>query len=356
MRQSSRATRLHPLLPRMALTACIVALAGCGSEPRNNVQLVPSTNAAPLNKLPQGMRVADAALAAGTPEVALQWTETLLAADPQNVEALLRNGRAQSMLGNAAGAASAYRRALAIDARQTEARVALAKLMLSERPSEAEAMFRTVLAESPSNVGVMNNLGVSLDLQAKHADAQAVYRKALAMAPELSSARQNLGLSLALDGQASEGVSMLDSAARLPAAGQTPDRRARDNLALALALNGRAEEAGRMLREALNPADASTALAGYHALVDATPMPAPAALAPVPADLPLHAAPRTKVAAVPLDAPATTQPAATPVKLQMLAATVASQPPVGHSAGRHHKRAASAASAESDAFGAEVAP
>src|SRR5437879_5243901 len=149
-----------------------------------------------LGSGPQGMRVADAALAAGTPSLALQWTETILASDPRNVDALLRNGQANLMLNNLAAAESSYRRVLAIDARQTEARIALAKLVLGSQPAEAEKMFKAVLVDEPRNVGVLNNFGVSLDLQGRHADAQKAYRQALAITPELASARQNLGLSL----------------------------------------------------------------------------------------------------------------------------------------------------------------
>lgn len=291
-----------------ALVLCL-GLGGCGllggSGGSRLVGVGNGNEGPPLASAPQGMRVADAALAAGTPALALQWTDSILAGDPRNAEALLRQGRANLMLGKTADAEASFRRVLAIDARQTDARLALAKLVMSADPAQARAMFQAVLADSPSNVGALNNIGVTFDMQGQHVEAQQTYRKALGMAPELASARQNLGLSLALSGSSAEGVTLLGGAAR-----SGEDRRARDNLALALALNGRGEEAGKMLREGLNPADASTALAGYRALAEDAPQASPAATPTVT----LQSAPTVSVTAESVLPPATAPRASTHAK------------------------------------------
>ncbi len=159
----------------------VFGLAACGGKP-SSPQLASG---------PQGTRVADVALDAGNPQMALQWTNTILASDPRNVDALLRNGRANLMMNNVAAAESSYRKVLAIDARQTEARIAVAKMVMGSQPAAAEKMFQAVLADEPRNVGVLNNYGVCLDLQGRHGDAQAAYRRALSIAPELASAQQN---------------------------------------------------------------------------------------------------------------------------------------------------------------------
>lgn len=261
------------LSPRTLALGLALGLSACGGS-SSSFTKINTPPPAPLATGPQGTRVADAALAAGNPTLALQWTNSILAGNPRNVDALLRNGQANMMLNNATAAEASFRKVLSIDSSQSEARVSLAKLVMGRQPAEAEKMFQAVIADEPNNVGALNNYGVCLDLQGRHADAQVAYRKALAMAPELASARQNLGLSLALSGSSTEGVTMLGDAAQ----GSGGDRRARDNLALALAVNGRTDEAGKMLREELNPQDASAALAGYRALADdrdPAPKPAP---------------------------------------------------------------------------------
>ena len=229
----------------------LTAMTGCGG---------PSPHSAAGGG--SNLRVADAALASGSPSVAIQVLETVLKAEPRNTAALVRLGRAHLMSGNNAAAEVSYRKALAVDAELTEARVGLAKLVMAENPAEAERMFATALKAEPSNTAVINNLGVTRDLQGRHADAQATYRQALALSPGLPSAQQNLALSLAVSGNPKEGAAMLNRIAGSNAGG----RKARDNLAVALALSGNVTEAGQVLREGMSPADAKKALAGYRGL------------------------------------------------------------------------------------------
>jgi len=228
-----------------------LALAGCNAS---------STREASSGS--QNLRIADAAISSGSPAVGLQILDGILATNPGNTDALLRQGKAHLMLGNATGAETSYRRALAIDSHLTEARAGLGKVIMASNPAEAEKMFTDVLAVEPKNTAVMNNLGVARDLQGHHAEAQEAYHQALLIAPDLASARQNLGLSLAVSGKADEGVSVLG-----PLAGNNRnDRRVRDNYAVALTLTGHTSEAGQVLREEMNPSDVNSALNGYRAL------------------------------------------------------------------------------------------
>lgn len=232
----------------LSVTLLLSALSACGTP----VQQAGSSN----------IRIADAALSSGSPQVALQVLETTLKTEPRNLEALLRQGKANVMAGNNAAADVSFRRAIAVDSSNTEAHAALGKLLLTTNAIEAETHFAMVADREPGNIQVLNNLGVARDLQGKHAEAQAAYGKALAVNPSLASAQQNLALSLAVSGRPQEGAVMLN---QLASAG-TGGRKVRDNLAVALALSGDTALAGQVLREGLNPADTAAALDGFRAL------------------------------------------------------------------------------------------
>lgn len=240
---------------QFVILVLLAALAGCSGQ---NAQ----GGAAGASS---GLKIADVAIASGTPAVALRAAEGVLAADPRNVQALLRQAKALMMLGDNGAAETSYRRALAIDDHLDEARLGLARIWLGSRPVQAEKVLLEVLEHDARNTAALNNLGVARDLQGKHAEAQEAYRRALQAQPDLASARENLGLSLALSGKPQEGAEMLDQLAK----DGPSDRKARDNLAVALTLSGRTSEAGRVLQEELSAPDVSKALAGYRALQSA---------------------------------------------------------------------------------------
>ena len=244
---------------RRVILVLMVGLAGCGSDK----SLFGSRDGATPSRL------ADTAMNAGSPAVALQALDGIIANDPRNTDALLRQGRAHLMLGNKVAAEASFRRALAVDGGLVEAKLGLAKVLMGSNAAEAETMFRAIVESDPKNVTALNNLGVSRDLQGKHALAQDAYRQALEVSPGLASARQNLGLSLAVSGKPEEGVEMLGQMAQ----DGGNNRRARDNLAVALALTGRTAEAGRVLQEELSPADTTKALAGFRSLQAPAPTP-----------------------------------------------------------------------------------
>jgi Flp pilus assembly protein TadD len=247
---------------RILTILLLAALAGCAGQSDQTAATTPDGSASPL-------KVADVAMANGSPDVAVRAMEGILAADPRNSGALIRQAKAYVMLGDLAAAETAYRRALAIDNRLDEARLGLAKIWLHTNPVQAEKVLLEVLDRDQHNTAALNNLGVARDLQGKHPEAQEAYRRALEVQPSLASARENLGLSLALSGKAQEGAQMLDQVAREDG---PADRKARDNWAVALTLSGHAVEAGQVLQEELSQPDVSKALAGYQAL---QPPPAP---------------------------------------------------------------------------------
>jgi Flp pilus assembly protein TadD len=210
-----------------------------------------------------GVNIADAALDGGMPDTALNVTRLILQSNPRDVAALERQGTALAQLNQPDAAMEAWRRALAINAAAPVALLGLSRMQLSRgNAADAEIGFSKLLAITPNDRTALNDLGVALDLQAKHEAAQAVYAKLLSLNPNDQTASVNMALSLSLSGQANRSVTIL----RGP--GSQPDAapRVRQDLAVALVLSGNTGEAEKLLLTDLSPADAAAALVGYRAL------------------------------------------------------------------------------------------
>src|ERR1700722_11855450 len=102
MSQTERWLRGRAGLQLAVLTA--LTLVGCSN----------SQNANEASRRPS-LRVADAALASGAPDMALRVADLTLAAEPHNVRALIARGDAMYAMGQREQAESAYRAAIAVD-------------------------------------------------------------------------------------------------------------------------------------------------------------------------------------------------------------------------------------------------
>jgi Flp pilus assembly protein TadD len=249
-------------------------------------------------------RLADAALQAGYPQMALSVADHILARDPNNVPALVARGDALTNSARTDDAAEAYRKALAVKPADPAANLGLGRIMLRRDPHAAERLFRTALASRPDDAVLLADLGVALDLQERHVEAQTAYRHSLRIAPGAAATKANLGLSLALSGNGEEARRLLAPLAADPSATQV----VRDNLAVA-----------QMQAVVPTPAPPTQALpppAQPTAPQAATAAPAPVALAPPIRSAPVAASPvtpRLPVAAVPAQAAPPTAVAAAPV-------------------------------------------
>lgn len=229
--------------------------------------------AAPVDRITQGegtsargIRVANAAMAGGLPQAALNATEGVLSRDPANVEALLRQAEALAALGRDDAAGEAYRRILARDASPSREQARVARVgagradLAAGRAKEAEAIYAALAASSPNDPVGHSGLAIAYDQQGRHQEAQAEYRKSLALA-DTAATRSNLGLSLAMSGNTADALVMLRPLAAEAAA--TP--RIRHNLAFALQLAGEREEAKRALAADMPREQVAVALAGFDA-------------------------------------------------------------------------------------------
>ncbi len=236
---------------RILFVLAALALASCAAQPE-------------LSGGPAGSRlkVADAALQGGDPELALHVAHAVLAHDPTNVAALLKEGDALAALGRDDEAALSFQHALALSHGSLEARIGLGRLRLKSDPAEAERLFAEVVEARPNNVTALVDRGIALDLEGQHTAAQASYRTALNAEPDDTAAEVNLALSLALAGHARQAIGMLRPLAQSGSA----NRRIEDDLAVALAMSGETEAASTVLSPELDQSQIALAIAGYQAL------------------------------------------------------------------------------------------
>src|SRR5689334_862589 len=189
-----------------ASVASMLFLAGCsGLRPPNVTDRTPS------------LRVADAALVAGAPELALRVADLTLARDPHRTDALVAKGDALYSMGLREEARIAYRQAVDFDPKLETAQLGLGRTLVQSDPAGAEAAFQAAVSERPDDSVALNNLGIARDLLGHHNEAQEAYRRALAIAPGAADVKVNLGLSLALTGDSGAAIEVLREAAAVPA-------------------------------------------------------------------------------------------------------------------------------------------
>jgi Flp pilus assembly protein TadD len=164
------------------------------------------------------LRVANAALASGAPELAVRIADMILAKQPGDRDALIARADALYALGQNNQSQIAYRAVLALEPASVRASLGLGRTLTRSDPRAAEAEFLKALAGEPDNVLALNNLGVVRDLQGRHVEAQEAYHRALAISPESGEVRVNLGMSLALSGHRAEASRLLRVLAEEPGA------------------------------------------------------------------------------------------------------------------------------------------
>jgi Flp pilus assembly protein TadD len=229
-----------------------------------------------LSNRPPGLAVADAAMANGAPQVALQICTDTVRREPANLAAQVCQGDAQVALGRRGEAEASFIRAQQLSPDAPGALMGLGRLRLATDALAAEGLFQRVLDHNPGNAAAWNDLGIARDLQGRHASAQDAYGRALGADPAMRAAEVNLALSMAMSGHAEEAVQRLRKLASDPNASP----RLRDDLAAALAMADQPDEAAKLLRGELRPDEIDRAIAGYRALPAAPVSPSPVAAPP----------------------------------------------------------------------------
>ncbi len=225
----------------------VLALAGCH---------VPQQHGSDVSADRASLESARAALADGEAGTSLGIAHGILAAHPNDPDALAQAGDAEVTMGDRLNGERDYRHAMQLDPRNVRARVGMAKLLLRDDVKGAEMAFRAILVDAPRDPVVLNDLGYTLDMQERHAEAQAVYLQGLNVDPLRLSLKVNYALSLALSGQAPRAEQMLRDLAAT--AGATT--RVRLDYALAQVIAGHDIQAKDTLSADLSPGEATDAL------------------------------------------------------------------------------------------------
>jgi len=278
-------------------------LAGCAQNQTSSTQ-----GPAPLG--PNTLNVADAAIAGGDPNMALSVSQSVLASDANNVDALVHEGDAYYALGRCPAAQAAYQLALDHDAHATAAELGLGRCLLKTDPAAAESALAAGVQDDPGNAAAWNDLGIARDLQGNFAGAVEPYQRALLADPSLTAAEVNLGLSLALSGNGPEALQYLGPLATGPQA--TP--KIREDYAAALVASGRPDQAKLVLAVDLPPDQVISAMDGFAAVIAGAQAPPPPPPPPPPTQPQVATETVTQTATMASPPPAAPAPLEAPAK------------------------------------------
>jgi Flp pilus assembly protein TadD len=284
------------------------------------------------------MNVADAAIAGGDPGMALKVSQSVLANDPTNLNALYHEAAAYYAVNRCMDAIAAYKVALTLQPNSSAAQLGIGRCLLKHNAAEAELAFAAAVADDPRNAAALNDLGIARDLQGHHQAAVAPYQQSLLIDPGNVATEVNLGMSLALAG---DGPGALEYLGPL-ATGQGATPKIREDYAMALVASGRPDEAQRVLSADLAPDAAQALVSAFSTAMVQAQQPAqmqaqaaaevaaanaPASVAPV-ATIPAVAAPVQAMAMAPV-APVSpnVQAANAPAPVVITPASPASMPP-----------------------------
>ncbi len=248
----------------------LLLLAGCV---QNQTAATPAEPAGPST-----LNVADAAIAGGDPSMALSVSQSVLATDSGNVDALVHEGDAYYALGRCPAAEAAFNLALTHNPQATDAETGLGRCLLRTDPAAAESALQLAVQDDPGNAPAWNDLGIARDYQGKYADAALAYEKSLLNNPGSTATEVNLGLSLALSGNAAQALQYLGPLAT----SQDATPRIREDYALALVASGRPDEARQVLAIDLPPDQVDSAMAGFAEVLAESQAPPPPPPAPPP--------------------------------------------------------------------------
>ena len=242
-----------------------MALSGCATGSESKPMAASAADASD-----QLRKRAAVALETGRAAQAKQLYGSILAAAPEDPEALIGLGEAEVLLREYGAALEHSRKAatLAGERADLEARAlhnAGIALLLTDRAAEAEQALATAVELDPTSWRAWNALGRARDARQAWEEAGAAYEKALALAPDQGAVLNNLGMSKLGAGDPEGAAALFVRALQA-----SPDLAAAEtNLRLALALSGRYEEAvagvdAADLPDALNNAGYAALLRGDH--------------------------------------------------------------------------------------------
>lgn len=132
---------------------------------------------------------------AGNLAAAMAGYRAVLAAEPEQTDALNLLGVALEQAGDAATAVAMLRQAVAIDATRADFHDNLGNALLATKDNDsAIAAYRAALRREPKRAGTLYNLGNILRLRGETDEARGLLQQALQLRPDYAEALQNLAL------------------------------------------------------------------------------------------------------------------------------------------------------------------
>jgi Flp pilus assembly protein TadD len=253
-----------PASLRLGIAAVLIfgALSACGGRVPSAEERAAEDQNARVNQM---MRVAEVTEQGGDIASAMSLYERAHMMDPTNPAPLIALGRTNRMVGRHRVAAESFRKAIAADEKNIDARLGYGRELIAlDRLEPAVAEFQKATKMAPNDVRGYNGLGVAYDLSGDHDAAEKTYREGLRIAPKNMSVGNNLALSLALAGKFDEATKILKEIVANPASLIAH----RQNLALVYGLAGNDAEARRIGRIDLSPEQVANNLAYYARLRD----------------------------------------------------------------------------------------
>ena len=148
------------------------------------------------------MRLARSAESKGDLPTANALYQQAHAANPNSAKPLVALGDVLRAQGSDGQAMEAYRRALALDARQIDALRGMGMAQMQSNDARgALDSFNAALHVDSKDVRAWNGRGVALDMLDRHPEAQHAYRTGLSMKQDDTALLNNIGLSEALAAQ-----------------------------------------------------------------------------------------------------------------------------------------------------------
>ncbi len=168
--------------------------------------------------------------------------------DPKNTDAYSGLGYALSAQKKLDEAVAAYRKAIELDPKNTDAYSGLGyALSAQNKLDEAVAVYRKAIELDPKYVYAYNGLGYALSAQNKLDEAVAAYRKAIELDPKNTYVYTNLGYALSAQNKLDEAVAAYRKAIEL----DPKNTDAYTNLGYALSAQNKLDEAVAVYRKAI---------------------------------------------------------------------------------------------------------
>ena len=262
-----RSSPLYALCLLIGLGACANDPALDTIRPIREAQEDESTRAPKAEAV---VRVANASARRGDWPIAASLYRRARSLNPENFDAAKGLATAFGKLGAHNEAIEAWQHALKLKPTDTGALRGIGTALIRiDEPEKALPYFEQALTasgEASNDPKLYSGMGVASDMVGEHALAQSFYRTGLKNAPKDLGLRNNLALSLLFSGKAEEAVREL----RAVVADRRATRRHRGNLALALVMMGEKSAAASIAGMDLPPDRVGPRIAYYETLAAIT--------------------------------------------------------------------------------------